>query len=102
MISFEDRGDGPAVTFLHGFALDGRMWSAQARAIEATNRAIAVDLPGFGPRGGADSGVHCPAEGVLEVLDECRIGRTHLFGHSFGGAVAVDFALAHPERVASL
>jgi pimeloyl-ACP methyl ester carboxylesterase len=65
MITFEDRGDGPAVTFVHGFALDGRMWSAQARALESSPRILVVDLPGFGPGGGAASGVHCPADAVL-------------------------------------
>jgi pimeloyl-ACP methyl ester carboxylesterase len=90
------------VTFLHGFALDRRMWSAQAHAMEATYRFLAVDLPGFGPKGAGDAGVHCPAHAVLEVLDARGVERTHLVGHSFGGAVAVDFALARPDRVLSL
>jgi pimeloyl-ACP methyl ester carboxylesterase len=102
MMSFEDRGEGPAVTFLHGFALDGRMWSAQTRYVEPTHRTIVVDLPGFGPRGAEHSGVFCPAQAVLDILDARGVQRTHLFGHSLGGAVAVDIALAHPDRVLSL
>jgi pimeloyl-ACP methyl ester carboxylesterase len=102
VIPFEDRGKGPAVTLLHGFALDGRMWRPQVRELEATHRILTVDLPGFGPNGKGATGVHCPAEAVLEVLDRAGIERTHLFGHSFGGAVAVDIALARPERVLSL
>ena len=101
MIAFADRGGGPPVTFLHGFALDGRMWSAQARALEATHRTIAVDLPGFGPQGSAGA-PRCPALAVLDVLDALGIARTHLVGHSLGGAVAIDLALAHPERVETL
>jgi pimeloyl-ACP methyl ester carboxylesterase len=99
---FESRGSGPVVTFLHGFALDGRMWRAQVGALEATHRTVTVDLPGFGPQGAPATGVHCPAEAVLEVHDAAGVERTHLVGHSFGGAVAVDFALAHPERLLSL
>jgi pimeloyl-ACP methyl ester carboxylesterase len=102
MIAFELRGGGPTVTFLHGFALDGRMWSPQVRFLEATCRTLTMDLPGFGPKGAGATGVHCPAEALLEVLDATGIERTHLFGHSFGGAVAVDFALARPDRVLSL
>lgn len=101
MIAFVDRGEGPPVTFLHGFALDGRMWSAQARALEATHRTLAADLPGFGPQGSANA-PECPALAVLDVLDRLGVARTHLVGHSLGGAVAVDLALAHPERVESL
>ena len=102
MIPFESRGAGPGVTFLHGFALDGRMWRAQVAALEATHRTLTLDLPGFGPCGAAAAGAHCPAEALREVLDGAAIERTHLVGHSFGGAVAVDFALAYPGRVLSL
>jgi len=39
---------------------------------------------------------------LLHVLDQLKILRAHLVGHSFGGAAALDFALLHPDRVASL
>ncbi len=102
MIPLLERGDGPAVTFVHGFGLDGRMWSAQMDAHAARYRTIAIDLPGFGPQGAGANGPQCPAEAVLEVLDACGVERTHLCGHSLGGAVAVDFALAYPARLLSL
>ncbi len=90
------------MTFLHGFALDGRMWSAEAVSLESTHRTLVVDLPGFGPNGALCAGAPCAADAVLEVLDARGIERTHLVGHSFGGAVAVDFALAFPARVLTL
>jgi pimeloyl-ACP methyl ester carboxylesterase len=39
---------------------------------------------------------------LREVLDHLDVERVHLVGHSFGGLVARDFALAHPERIRSL
>jgi pimeloyl-ACP methyl ester carboxylesterase len=39
------------------------------------------------------------ARDCLAVLDELRIDRAHVYGLSFGGAVALELALAHPERV---
>ena len=102
MIDCEERGDGPAVTFLHGFALDWRMWAPQTRSLVATHRTLAVDLPGFGPGGERFTGEACGAEAVAELLDSRGVRETHLVGHSFGGAVAVDFALAYPGRVLSL
>jgi pimeloyl-ACP methyl ester carboxylesterase len=39
---------------------------------------------------------------VRLLLDHLGIDRAHLMGHSFGGGVAVDFALLYPQRVASL
>jgi pimeloyl-ACP methyl ester carboxylesterase len=101
VLAFLDRGAGPPVTLLHGFALDARMWSPQSLALEGTHRTVAVDLPGFGPQGSANAPAS-PALAVLDVLDALGIGKTHLVGHSLGGAVAVDLALAHPERVETL
>ncbi len=37
----------------------------------------------------------------LAVLDEIRLERVHLYGQSFGGAVALELALTHPGRVRS-
>ena len=39
------------------------------------------------------------AEGVPAVLDHLGLDRTHVFGFSMGGAVALYHALQHPERV---
>ena len=43
----------------------------------------------------------CPTI-CCRLLDHLKIARAHLVGHSFGGGVALDFALLHPDRVASL
>jgi 3-oxoadipate enol-lactonase len=99
---FEDRGSGTVVTFIHGFALDRRMWAPQRDVLAASHRTLAVDLPGFGVGGGDVSGEQCPAQAILDLLDARGVERTHLVAHSFGGAIAVDVALAKPERVLSL
>jgi pimeloyl-ACP methyl ester carboxylesterase len=39
---------------------------------------------------------------LLAVLDHLKIQRAHLVGHSFWRRAALDFALLHPDRVASL
>ena len=101
-IDFEDRGAGAVVTFIHGFALDRRMWAPQIEALASTHRTIAVNLPGFGPGGGEASGVQCPAQRVIDLLDARGVTQTHLVAHSFGGAIAIDIALADPSRVLSL
>ena len=35
-------------------------------------------------------------------LDSLGLQKVHLVGHSMGGAIAIKFALAHPDRVSSL
>ena len=39
---------------------------------------------------------------MLALLDTLQIDRCHVLGHSMGGAIALDMALAQPARIASL
>jgi len=96
-----DVGSGSPVVLLHGFGLDARMWSSQLRALQRWHRVVAPDLPGFGPEG-AEAGVFAPAHEVFRLLSSKGLGPVHLVGLSFGGAVAVDLLLSHPESVRSL
>ena len=95
------RTERRALVFLHGFALDSRMWKRQVDAFGADHRIVTLELPGFGPQA-REVGEVDPAEGVLRAMDVAKIDRAHLVGNSFGAAVAVDFALQHRERVSSL
>src|SRR5262245_45355272 len=90
-----------AVAFLHGFALDGRMWAPQTTALAPTHRTLAIDLPGFGRSRYVEGHTPMVAE-ILTVLDVRSIERAHLVGASLGAAVAVDLALMHGDRVRSL
>jgi pimeloyl-ACP methyl ester carboxylesterase len=102
VLSFIDQGAGSAVLFLHGFALDARMWQPQIDALRGRHRAIAVDLPGFGPKATRIADGVSAARALLGVLDALHVDRAHVVGHCLGGAVATDFALAFPHRVRTL
>ena len=99
----EDTGGDPAV-LLHGFGGDLNNWLFNQGALAARRTVYALDLPGHG---GSSKQV---ASGDLEefrgilagFLDAAGIEKAHLVGHSMGGAIALDFALNHPGRVASL
>ena len=45
-------GHGPALLLLHGWALDGRLWTPQVRALMRHHRVVVVDRPGFGRSSG--------------------------------------------------
>lgn len=91
----------PPVVLLHAGIADRRMWRHQAAALGAGHRVIRPDLRGYGES-------DLPAEpfahhdDVVGVLDALDVERAVLVGCSFGGAVAIDTALAHPERVSGL
>ena len=66
---------------------------------------VAVDLRGHGrseaPAAG-DYAVESLAADIAAVVDALGLGRFVLVGHSMGGAAALAYADAHPERVAGL
>jgi len=95
----------PAVLLLHGLGVTGRSWQPQIPPlVQAGFRALAVDLPGFG-----GSTTWCGREGpagmdrlatpVLRLLDALELEQVALVGLSMGGAVTLQLALDHPERV---
>ncbi len=100
--SHDEVGSGPAVVLLHAGIADRTMWSAHLeRLADASYRAVAVDLPGFG-EARVVPGEQAPWADVLRTMDELSIVRAALVGNSFGGAVALRAALVAPDRVSAL
>jgi 2-hydroxy-6-oxonona-2,4-dienedioate hydrolase len=97
-------GSGPTVVLIHGYGESLISWRPVFDQLSRDADVIAFDLPGFGvsskPVGGytADS----LASVVLGLLDELRVRRAVLVGHSLGGAVATAVAIHDPDRVAGL
>jgi pimeloyl-ACP methyl ester carboxylesterase len=91
----------PALVMVHGFALDARMWRPQLAALAADYRILTVDLPGFGVQS-RDVGEVEPAAELARALDACGLAHPHIVASCFGAAVAIDLALRHPDRIASL
>lgn len=104
-VRYLKRGEGgePAI-LIHGFGGDLDNWLFNHESL-ATNRTVyALDLPGHG---GSSKQVSAGTAGdfarvLAGFLDAVSVPRAHLVGHSFGGAIALELALAHPDRVASL
>ena len=91
--------------FLHGFGGQAMQWRYQLEKFSLENRVIALDLRGHGLSDKPSSGYNMPRiqadlEAALDVLKVT--GRVVLVGHSFGGAVATEYALLHPERIERL
>lgn len=101
MLAAEVRGDGDALVLLHAGVADRRMWDAVAETVARTHRTVAYDRRGFG-RTRPHEETYSHTHDLLAVLDAADVGRATLVGCSQGGKIALDFALAHPERVAAL
>ena len=99
-------GTGDPVVFLHGGAGIGAEHIPVAVRLAERFRVIVPDRPGHGLSEEFDyRGVdlrRANIEFVEALLDELGIQRAALVGNSFGGFMALCFALAHPERVSKL
>ena len=91
--------------FIHGFGGQAVQWVYQLLKFSMENRVIALDLRGHGrsdkPAEKYDmSQIQTDLEGALATL---KVNDPFvLVGHSFGGAVAVEFTTKHPERIDNL
>lgn len=97
-------GDVPVV-FAHAFAGSSSHWAAQLAHLRKARRAVALDLRGHGqsePSVGDDYAVESLAKDIAAAADAVGLKRFVLVGHSLGGAAAVAYAGAHPDRVAGL
>lgn len=97
---------GQAVLLVHGFGTDSFVWRNIGPSIALANfTAFAVDLFGYGesdrPFDG-EYGIAAQAEYLDRALTALRVPRATVVGLDLGGAVALRFAAAHPERVEKL
>lgn len=100
-IVFQTAGTGDALVFIHGFALDRRVWLRQMERFRSRYRVVAYDCRGFG-RSSIPTGSYSHADDLRGLLDHLKIAKAHLVGLSMGGRIAVNFAIARPEQVSSL
>ena len=101
-IHVTERGDGPAVVFLHGITLGVATWAPELRALGG--RTIAIAWRGHGQSRAGREGYSFERLGadVLEVLRALDVEDAVLVGHSMGGMVAQLLAVEHPEELAHL
>ncbi|MCA2977797.1 MAG: alpha/beta hydrolase [Myxococcaceae bacterium] len=102
-IHFRDSGEGEPVVLIHGLGASHRVFDGVIGEGGERHRFVAVDLPRSGR---SKTWAENTPEAIAEALDPflANRGLTHfrLFGHSFGGLVALAFAARFPQRVASL
>ncbi|MCT9092489.1 alpha/beta hydrolase [Streptomyces sp. ASQP_92] len=100
-LSYTVTGDGSPVVLLHAGVADHHMWDAVAPALAERHTVICYDLRGFGASA-PPTGPFSEVEDLRRLLDHLGHERVQLVGASWGGRVAVDFTLTHPDHVRSL
>ena len=96
-----EAGEGPAVLLLHGFPLDGAMWSGVARLLAPRLRVLKPDLPGRGSTPAEAGDMDAYADFVEALLAELP-APVGLAGFSMGGYVALALMKRRPEKIRAL
>ena len=100
-LRYEIAGNGPAVVLLHGWGVDLESWHFLFPNLSDEYTVIRYDRRGFGQsEGPADQSLD-PID-LRKLLDELKIDRAVVLGHSQGGGSALRFAFAFPERISGL
>jgi haloalkane dehalogenase len=98
-------GSGPPVLLIHGWPTSSFLWRDVLPVIAENNRAIALDLPGFGD---SDKPLDTRytfrfyAEALDGLIDALGIDTFGLAVHDLGGPVGLWWALQKPERIDKL
>lgn len=104
-VSLAETGAGEPVVMLHGSASSKAQWWAAFNTLANDYHVIAPDLHGYGETGswpGAGGPTLAEDAAIVNAITAMTGGPVHLVGHSYGGAVAIEAALARPDRLASL
>lgn len=104
-IAYAEGGTGDAIILLHGFGSSKDHWPAFAKHFTANYRVLIPDLPGFGDSTKLKEGefsIQFEAENVRKFAEALHCEKFHLVGHSMGGNIAGNFAVAYPGMVKSL
>jgi pimeloyl-ACP methyl ester carboxylesterase len=95
-----DFSRGKTVVFVHASGSNGHSWHHQIDALGAKHSPIAMDMPAHGRSDGV-AGFETVAQYtdfLTAFLDALQIKSAVIAGRSLGGAVALDFAIRHPDR----
>lgn len=99
-------GTGPDVVLLHGLGDSSLGWLYVEEPLVAAGYRVTVwDALGSGRSGKPSDGdysLEAHLHRLERVLDELGVAAPTLIGHSLGGALALRFACAHPERTKAL
>lgn len=98
---YETAGAGHPLVLVHAGICDSRMWDEQFAVFAQQYQVVRYDLRGYG-RTVPVAGPYAHHEDLRALLDHLGVEQAHLLGCSMGGTTILDFALAYPDRVASL
>ena len=99
-----DEGKGFPLVLVHGFLGSSKMWEPQIDFFQDRFRVITPDLPGFGKSNEVKShnSIQSIANLLLNCLEEKKIDKFYLLGHSMGGMIVQEMAKKYGDKILKL
>jgi len=105
-IHYASAGSGPLMVMIHGFPDFWYSWRDQMAALSDSYQCVAIDQRGYNlsdkPKGVENYAMKLLVGDVAAVVKSLGRDKAIIVGHDWGGMVAWNFALAHPEMTDKL
>ncbi len=100
-IHYTDVGSGHVLVLIHGFMESTFLWTRFSESLSAFFRVICIDLPGHGQTDifGEVHPLPLQAQCINAVLENEKIEKCVIIGHSMGGYVTAQFAKDFSQKV---
>jgi pimeloyl-ACP methyl ester carboxylesterase len=98
---YEEAGSGAAVVLLHDGLMHAVAWDGVWKPLGEKFHVVRYDRRGYG-RSDTPKARFSPVADLAALLDHVRVPRATLVGCSSGAALAIDFAIEHPDKVEQL
>ena len=96
-------GQGPTLFLFHSLLSDRASYDAIATDLARSHRTLVPELPGFGKSVPVDGALGAVADRMAEaVTDAADGGDVTVLGNGYGGFVALQMAIRHPEIASRL
>jgi len=99
-----DEGKGFPLVLVHGYLGSSAMWRPQIDFFKDYFRVITPDLPGFGKskKAKAHNSIQSISDLILDCLEEKKIKKFHLLGHSMGGMIVQEMVKKNSDKISKL
>jgi 2-hydroxy-6-oxonona-2,4-dienedioate hydrolase len=104
-IHYQTAGQGPEVVMIHGLTGNLAFWYFSIfHELAKDFRVTIYDLRGHGYSDAPEAGYKCidMVNDLKSLIEKLGIEKPHIIGHSFGGIIALHFAMLYPDRLSKI
>jgi 3-oxoadipate enol-lactonase len=96
-LNFQTAGQGPAIILFHSLLADSTSWDLIIPELLATHQVFKLNLPGFEESDFVGGSLNAIADQIAGVLESLDLTNPIFMGNGYGGFVALNTALRHPN-----